>query len=191
MDQMAVDGTTDITRTIAVGEPTGEMIKCNTLVLKGHIALASAQFKKETLAKELDKLARNALVAEGLNYAHGTGHGVGCYLSVHEEASSLSPRGEKSMGEGMIVSNEPGYYKEGEFGIRIENLILTKEKNDDDFYFETITLCPIDKRLIDKSLLEEREVEWLNNYHQDVFDALASYLNQDEINWLAQATAAL
>ncbi|MEM7617924.1 MAG: aminopeptidase P family protein [Pseudomonadota bacterium] len=182
-----IDGTTDITRTIAVGQPTDEMVKCNTLVLKGHIALATAKFKKGTLGKELDEMTRAPLVAEGLNYAHGTGHGVGCYLSVHEEAASISPRGEEAMAEGMIVSNEPGYYKKGEFGIRIENLILCQKK-DDNLYFETITLAPFDKNLIDTSMLSDDEKEWVNNYHQTVFDKISPHLEVDEIEWLKHAT---
>ncbi len=182
------DGTTDITRTIAVGMPTDEMIKCNTLVLKGHISVASAKFNKDTLGKDIDALARAPLIDQGLNYSHGTGHGVGCYLSVHEEASSLSPRGEQSLSAGMILSNEPGYYKEGEFGIRIENLVLTQQ-NEQGLYFETITLAPLDKNLIDKDLLNQNEIDWLNNYHQNVFDKLSSLLDAQETAWLKNATA--
>lgn len=182
-----IDGTTDITRTIAVGQPTDEMVKSNTLVLKGHIALATAEFKEGTLGKELDEITRAPLITEGLNYAHGTGHGVGCYLSVHEEAASISPRGEEAMAEGMIVSNEPGYYKEGEFGIRIENLILCQKKNDD-LYFETITLVPLDKNLIDASMLSGEEKEWVNDYHQDVFNKISPYLNANEVDWLKDVT---
>ncbi|MEM8833194.1 MAG: aminopeptidase P family protein [Pseudomonadota bacterium] len=182
-------GTTDITRTIAVGTPTEEMIHTNTLVLKGHITLATAQFTRETLGKELDLYARGALANEGLGYAHGTGHGVGCYLSVHEEAAmGISPRAEKPLAAGMILSNEPGYYKEGEFGIRIENLVLVKSKDENELYFETITLAPIDKTLIDKSLLTESEIQWFNSYHQAVFDALSPHLEDGVKKWLEKAT---
>ncbi len=184
------DGTTDITRTIAIGQPNNEMIKCNTLVLKGHIAVASAKFNADTLGKHIDALARAPLIKQGLNYAHGTGHGVGCYLSVHEEASSLSPKGEKPFAEGMILSNEPGYYKEGAFGIRIENLILTK-RNEDKLFFETITLAPIDKNLIDKKLLNQNEISWFNQYHKNVLEILSPLLDEDENIWLKNATMPL
>lgn len=182
------DGTTDITRTIAIGEPSAEMIKNNTLVLKGHIALASAVFKKGTLGKELDVLARAPLQAEGLDYSHGTGHGVGCYLSVHEEAANISPRGESPVLEGMILSNEPGYYKEGEYGIRIENLILAKEKDEKHLYFETITFAPIDKNLIDVSLLTREEKDWLNHYHEEVFKKLSPLVEEPVLSWIKDKT---
>lgn len=183
------DGTTDITRTIAIGEPSAEMIKNNTLVLKGHIALANAVFKKGALGKELDALARKFLQAEGLDYSHGTGHGVGCYLSVHEEASNLSPRGESPVLEGMILSNEPGYYKEGEYGIRIENLILAKEKDEKHLYFETITFAPIDKNLIDAPLLTREEKDWLNRYHEEVFEKLSPLVEEPVLSWLENKTS--
>jgi Xaa-Pro aminopeptidase len=183
-----VDGTTDITRTIAIGTPTAEMQERNTLVLKGHIALASAKFSKGTTGKQLDVLARGFLQEQGLDYAHGTGHGVGCYLSVHEEAAGISPRGEQALQAGMIISNEPGYYKENEYGIRIENLLQTLEASDDDLYFETITLAPIDKNLIVKDMLSDEEVEWLNQYHARVFKALSSLLDSDVKEWLKKST---
>lgn len=183
------DGTTDITRTVAIGKPSAEMIKNNTLVLKGHIALANAVFKKGTLGKELDALARAPLQAEELDYSHGTGHGVGCYLSVHEEAANLSPRGESPVLEGMILSNEPGYYKEGEYGIRIENLILAKEKDEKHLYFETITFAPIDKNLIDASLLTREEKDWLNRYHKKVFETLSPLVEEPVLSWLEDKTS--
>jgi Xaa-Pro aminopeptidase len=186
-----VDGTTDITRTLAVGTPSQEMCERNTLVLKGHIALASAKFSKGTTGKQLDALARAPLQEQGLNYSHGTGHGVGCYLSVHEEAASISPRGEQTLQAGMIISNEPGCYKEGEYGIRIENLVQTLETKDGDLYFETITLAPIDKSLIVKEMLDEQEVCWLNSYHSRVFETLSPLLNDEENRWLKQATSEL
>jgi len=184
-------GTTDITRTIAVGNPSQEMIRANTLVLKGHIALAMAEFDEHTTGKELDKLARQFLHAEGLDYAHGTGHGVGCYLSVHEEAPSISPRGEGCYAEGMILSNEPGYYKEDAFGIRIENLVLIQKNEAGEFYFETITLAPIDKNLIDKKMLSEVEVQWMNAYHARIFDTISPLVDCDVKAWLEKATGAL
>lgn len=169
-----VDGTTDITRTIAIGEPTAEMRRNFTLVLKGHIAVARARFPVGTVGAQIDALARQALWAEGLDYAHGTGHGVGCYLSVHEEAASISPRGQEPLKPGMLISNEPGYYKEGEYGIRIESLVLVKAGAGDMLEFETVTLAPIDRRLVDIELLNAEEKEWLNAYHRRVLSALES-----------------
>ncbi len=184
------DGTTDITRTIAIGTPSAEMIACNTLVLKGHIGLASAVFDKDTLAKDIDALARKPLQEKGLDYAHGTGHGVGCYLSVHEEAAKgISPRSDAPLKAGMIISNEPGFYKEGEYGIRIENLVLVCENEAGKLFFDTITFAPIDKNLIDVSMLNETEKEWLNNYHAKVFKTLSPLLDNNHIDWLEQATA--
>ena len=183
------DGTTDITRTLAVGDVSDDMKQKNTLVLKGHIALARAQFKKGTTGKDLDKLARGPLQAKGLDYAHGTGHGVGCYLSVHEEAASISPRGERAVEEGMIISNEPGYYETDAFGIRIENLILTKAVDEDVLCFETITLAPIDKNLVVKDMLDDDEINWLNSYHDRVFKTLSPLLDDVHVAWLKDVTA--
>ena len=177
------DGTTDITRTIAIGEPTKEMREMNTLVLKGHIAVATAKFPKGTLGKEIDALARKALQERGYDYAHGTGHGVGCYLSVHEEAASLSPRGVEPIEAGMIVSNEPGFYKEGAFGIRIENLVLTKEE-DGLLSFETLTLAPMDLSLVEFSMLNSVEKDWLNDYQARVYATLAPLLDAPTREWL-------
>ena len=188
------DGTTDITRTVAVGTPTAEMINRFTLVLKGHIALASAQFPQGTTGAQLDTLARQSLWRAGLDYAHGTGHGVGCYLSVHEEAASISPRGHDPVLPGMIISNEPGYYKEGGYGIRIENLILclaTGEKLEDGrslLCFGTLTLAPMDMSLVDLTLLTDHERKWLNEYHGRVRDILAPMLSAEENAWLAKIT---
>lgn len=185
------DGTTDITRTIAVGKPSTDMVFHNTLVMKGHIAVVSAQFNDDVTGKEIDALARQYLQAEGLDYAHGTGHGVGCYLSVHEEATSINPREDKTFQEGMIISNEPGFYKEGAYGIRIENLILVQSFGDNQLCFETITMAPFDMNLVDVSLLSNDEIEWLNNYHQTVFEKLSSFLDQDHQEWLQEKTAAI
>lgn len=189
------NGTTDITRTIAIGAPTEEMRESFTRVLKGHIALASARFPKGTLGLQLDMLARQPLRNAGLEFKHGTGHGVGCYLSVHEEAASISTRGKDAVEGGMLLSNEPGYYKEGQYGIRIENLILAKE---DGFCavtgalmhkFETVSFAPIDKALIKAELLGPEEKEWLNAYHQQVYTKIAPALDEDHKNWLADKTA--
>ncbi len=188
------DGTTDITRTIAIGTPTDEMKDRYTRVLKGHIALASARFPQGTTGAQLDSLARQALWQAGLDYAHGTGHGVGCYLSVHEEAAGISPRGTEAVLPGMIISNEPGYYKEGEYGIRIENLILCNKTGDktedgrDMLYFETLTLAPIDLSIVDLRLLTDSERWWVNDYHFRVRDVLSPTLEPAEKSWLDQVT---
>ena len=171
-----LDGTTDITRTIAVGDVCDDMKVKNTLVLKGHIALASAVFKKGTLGKEIDVLARQYLREQGLDFGHGTGHGVGCYLSVHEEAASISPRGERALEKGMILSNEPGYYEEGAYGIRIENLVLVKEHDAEHLCFETITLAPLDDSLIVEDMLSDEEKTWFSEYHARVNETLEQYL---------------
>jgi len=181
-------GTTDITRTIAIGEPTQEMKENNTRVLMGHIDLAMSKGTAKTTGKDLDNLARAPLKAADLNFAHGTGHGVGCYLAVHEEATSISPRADKeTMKTGMLVSNEPGYYKSGHYGIRIENLILCRN----DYSFETITLCPIDQTLIIKDMLNAAQMEWLNIYHETVKSILTPLLNTDLQDWLKEKTQPL
>ncbi len=190
------DGTTDITRTIAVGETTNQMRNDYTLVLKGHIAIAQARFPQGTKGCQLDILARKALWDNGLNYLHGTGHGIGHFLNVHEGPQNIGTNlHSTSLQPGMITSNEPGLYRSGEYGIRIENLILTVIDETTDFgtfyQFETLTLCPIDKKLIDKSLLNENEINWLNDYHQNVYDKIAPFLNEEENVWLKEKTAAL
>ncbi|MGE4312764.1 MAG: aminopeptidase P family protein [Pseudobdellovibrionaceae bacterium] len=166
------DGTTDITRVIALnGTPTAEEKEAYTRVLKGHIAVARAKFPEGTTGAQIDALARQPLWEAGLDFAHGTGHGVGVYLSVHEEATSISPRSHDPILEGMILSNEPGYYKEDAFGIRIENLVIcydTGEKLENGkriFAFETITLVPFEDALIDKNLLTREEIDWVDAYH--------------------------
>lgn len=191
------DGTTDITRTIAIGTPPPQAIEDNTLVLKGHIAIAQARFPKGTRGVDLDALARMALWQKGKDYAHGTGHGIGSFLNVHEGPQSLSKRGMESFVPGMIVSNEPGYYREGHYGIRIENLLIVTEemtiKNGDKpmMGFETITLCPIDLRLIIAEMLNESEREWLNQYHAMVYDTLSPHLASGDKEWLKAATRAI
>lgn len=191
------DGTTDITRTIAIGTPTPEMKDRFTRVLKGHIGIACAIFPEGTAGVQIDTLARKPLWDAGLDFAHGTGHGVGCFLCVHEEAASISPRGHEPIRVGMILSNEPGFYKEDEFGIRIENLILcqsigvTSSDGRPMLDFETLTLVPIDRSLVELKLLTDDERDWLNGYHERVYDALAKFMNADEKAWLKAATAPL
>ncbi|MFA5899814.1 MAG: aminopeptidase P family protein [Hyphomicrobium sp.] len=192
-----LDGTTDITRTVAIGKPTAEMRERFTLVLKGHIAVASARFPKGTRGIDLDPFARRALWQAGLDYDHGTGHGIGSYLSVHEGPQSISRAGMAVLEPGMIISNEPGYYKEGAYGIRIENLVLvtpleTPPGGDREMMsFETLTLAPIDRRLIAKELLTAEETAWLNAYHARVAEAVGPELDDATRNWLKHATAAL
>jgi len=192
-----LDGTTDITRTVAIGKPTAEMKERFTLVLKGHIAVGSARFPKGTRGIDLDPFARRALWQAGLDYDHGTGHGVGSYLSVHEGPQSISRAGMAVIEPGMIISNEPGYYKEGAYGIRIENLVLVTEPEKvagaerETMGFETLTLVPIDRRLIASELLNAEEIAWLNAYHARVFTALSPELDDATRIWLKQATAPL
>jgi len=190
------DGTTDITRTISTGEVSETIKRDYTHVLKGHIQLASAVFPAGTVGMQLDALARLALWKSGQNFLHGTGHGVGCFLNVHEGPQSIRMNhNPAALAPGMITSNEPGLYLAGEYGIRIENLLLTvKAKTTDfgDFYaFETLTLCPIDIRLIDRSLLSPEETDWLNAYHQKVYDQLAPLLSKEEAGWLEKRTRAI
>jgi Xaa-Pro aminopeptidase len=191
------DGTTDITRTIAVGEPTQEMRERFTLVLKGHIAIARAVFPDGTTGAQLDPFARQHLWAAGLDFDHGTGHGVGSYLSVHEGPARISKLGNTPLKRGMILSNEPGYYKTGEYGIRIENLVLVvegpavaggeKPLN----AFETLTLVPIDRRLIEMSMLTYDEISWIEIYHARVAAALMPLIDDATRDWLAAATLPL
>ncbi|MBX9926159.1 MAG: aminopeptidase P family protein [Hyphomicrobiaceae bacterium] len=190
------DGTTDITRTVAIGTPTVEMRERFTLVLKGMIAISMARFPKGTRGVDLDPYARRALWARGLNYDHGTGHGVGSYLNVHEGPASISKGGMAEIKPHMILSNEPGYYKAGAYGIRIENLILVTEAEPIGgdipmMGFETLTLAPIDRRLIVPGLLSADEREWVDTYHGRVRDQLSSGLDVAERRWLAAATATL
>lgn len=188
------DGTTDVTRTIAIGDPTPDMIEKNTLVLKGHIALASAVFHQNTAGNELDLLAREPLLKLGLDYEHGTGHGVGYFSDVHEGPARISIHAKHSapLKAGMVTSIEPGYYKENAYGIRIENLYYVKPaKNAKYLQFEVLTLAPLDKRLINKYLLTADELKWLNHYHRQVFLSLKKYLTKQELEWLKDACAPL
>jgi Xaa-Pro aminopeptidase len=191
------DGTTDVTRTIAIGEPTDEMRDRFTRVLRGHIAIARAIFPDGTTGAQLDSLARQYLWAAGLDFEHGTGHGVGSYSSVHEGPARISKLGSAPLKRGMILSNEPGYYKTDAYGIRIENLELVvgtdiagaeKPVN----AFETLTLAPIDRRLIDVSMLSPPELKWLNDYHARVNREVRPHLDDNATKlWLDDATAAL
>ncbi|MFZ0846219.1 MAG: aminopeptidase P family protein [Pseudolabrys sp.] len=188
------DGTTDITRTIAVGTLSDEMRERFTRVLKGHIAIATAVFPEGTSGAQLDPLARISLWQAGLDFDHGTGHGVGSYLSVHEGPARISKLGTVALKRGMILSNEPGYYKTGEYGIRIENLVLVAaaeapagaEKHL--LAFETLTLAPIDRRLILTRLMTAKERNWINSYHARVQEMLAPLLEAPDKKWLAAAT---
>lgn len=188
------DGTTDITRTIAIGAPTDQMKSDFTRVLKGMIAISLARFPKGTRGMDLDPFARAALWQVGLDYGHGTGHGVGAFLSVHEGPQGISKRANTPFESGMIVSNEPGCYREGEYGIRIENLVIVEDIETPDnammpiMGFETLTLCPIDLRLINTALLDEKERDWLNSYHAWVGEKLSEYLDDATKTWLQAAT---
>lgn len=187
------DGTTDITRTLAVGKPTAEMRDRATRVLKGHIAIALAVFPKGTTGAQLDSLARQSLWEAGLDFDHGVGHGVGSYLSVHEGPQRIAKTGTTPLAPGMIISNEPGYYKEGAFGVRLENLVVVEPRaipgaEREMFGFETITLAPFDLALIDNRLLTRFEVAWLDAYHARVRKELSPHLDAPTRKWLAQAT---
>ncbi|MFC4625403.1 aminopeptidase P family protein [Daeguia caeni] len=191
------DGTTDITRTVPVGAIKPETVRAFTLVLKGMIAISTARFPAGTRGQDLDVLARIALWKHGFDYAHGTGHGVGSYLAVHEGPQRLAKTGTQELLPGMILSNEPGYYKPGHFGIRIENLIIVTEPKvpaGGDIAmmgFETLTYCPIDRRLIDVTLLTQEERDWLNDYHAKVYARLSGHLDEATRKWLEWATAPL
>jgi len=187
------DGTTDITRTVAIGESSAEHKDRFTRVLKGHIALARAQFPEGTGGSQLDALARQYLWQAGLDYDHGTGHGVGCFLGVHEGPQRISKRGgDTPLKAGMILSNEPGYYKAGEYGIRIENLVaVTKQKQEGWLGFETVTCAPIDTKLVDVALLTQAEKDWLNDYNAWVLQMLSDSLGEHERKWLETRCAAI
>ena len=196
------DGTTDVTRTVVIGEPTAEMRDRFTRVLKGHIAVAAAIFPDRTRGSQLDTLARQYLWRAGLDYAHGTGHGVGSYLAVHEGPQRISPVGSSQAGgdeplrAGMILSNEPGYYKTGEYGIRIENLILVVPRDIEGaekkmLGFETLTWAPIDRALIDVDLLDGDERAWVDAYHARVLEIVGPQLDGEDLAWARAACAPL
>ncbi|MDD6879218.1 MAG: M24 family metallopeptidase, partial [bacterium] len=178
-------GTTDITRTIALGPLTEEMKTNYTLVLKSHIALASARFPEGTTGAQLDKIVRKPLANEGLDFNHGTGHGVGHLLSVHEGPNKISPLGGVSIiREGMITSDEPGLYFEGQYGIRLENEILCVRGKDGMLEFEPITWCPWEREAILPEMLSETEKDWLNRYHRAVDEKLQPLLDEETAAWL-------
>ena len=192
------DGTTDVTRVVAVGEPTAEMRKRYTQVLQGHIALDQAVFPKGTTGGQLDILARQYLWADGVDYGHGTGHGVGSYLSVHEGPQRIASFGgmNQALEPGMILSNEPGYYKAGEFGIRIENLFLVEEREIEGgeqtmLGFETLTFAPLERKLIDVAMLSPNQRQWVDDYHAKVRALIAPQLEGHDLEWLEAQTAPL
>ena len=183
-------GTTDVTRTISLKNKNKRIKDIFTRVLKGHIAVADFKLKKNTSGSQIDNYARKHLKQIGLDYEHGTGHGVGYFLNVHEGPHAISKKNEISLKEGMIVSNEPGYYEKNKFGIRIENLIYVKKIKNKKF-FENLTMAPIDKSLIIRSKLNKKEKSWLNNYHKNVFSNLKSYMNKTEILELQKACSTI
>ena len=191
-----LDGTTDITRTISTGKPSEQQKHDFSLVLKGMINLAQAKFPEGSKGYQLDFIARKALWEKGLNYGHGTGHGVGFCLNVHEGPQSISPlfgaESKTVIRAGMLISDEPAVYRTGEYGIRTENLLICYEDEETEFgkflKFETVSLCYIDKTLIDISLMDQKEIDWLNSYHSEVYDKLSPYLTEDENFWLQEKT---
>jgi len=192
-----LDGTTDITRTVAIGDPGDDIRRMFTLVLKGHIALDQARFPAGTTGTQLDILARQFLWQEGFDYDHGTGHGVGVFLSVHEGPQRIAKAPNTiALQPGMIVSNEPGYYRDGEFGIRCENLVVVQQSTREGeertmLEFDAITLVPFDVRLVDITLLTKAELAWLNEYHQRVAAVIGPLLDGADRDWLEQATSPL
>ncbi|MBT8070325.1 MAG: M24 family metallopeptidase, partial [Gammaproteobacteria bacterium] len=193
-----LDGTTDITRTVAIGEPGAEVRRMFTLVLKGHIALDQAHFPEGTTGTQLDILARQFLWQQGFDYDHGTGHGVGCYLSVHEGPQRIAKVfNGTELKPGMVLSNEPGYYKDGTYGMRCENLVVVTEvgkvagTDRKMLGFEALTLAPFDLRLVERDLLNEAELNWLNDYHVKVREMISPYLEGETLDWLQQATRIL
>jgi Xaa-Pro aminopeptidase len=191
------DGTTDITRTVPVGQPTEEMRERYTLVLKGLIGISTLRFPAGTRGSEIDAVARMALWQRGLDYAHGTGHGVGSYLAVHEGPQRIARTGTEKLLEGMMLSNEPGYYKEGHYGIRLENLIVVDPADslpggDIAMHgFETLTLAPFDSRLLRPDLMTRDELHWLDAYHARVLEEIGPMLDGEVLAWLEKATAPL
>ncbi len=179
-------GTTDVTRTIALNNSNKRIKEIFTRVLKGHIAVADFKLKKNTTGSQIDNKARKYLKQIGLDYAHGTGHGVGYFLNVHEGPHAISNKNNIKFQEGMVVSNEPGYYEKNNFGIRIENLIYVKKYKHRE-YFENLTMAPIDKDLINKKLLNKKEKDWLNSYHKIVFKNIKRYMNKNEVLELKEA----
>jgi len=189
-----LDGTTDITRTVILGKPSAEQKDRFTRVLKGHIAIATHIFEKNTKGSSIDPLARQSLAEINCDYDHGTGHGIGNFLSVHEGPQRIAKfqgQSDSVIKNGMIISNEPGFYKKGEYGIRIENLLISSFLNSEKMYFETISWAPIDIDLIEATLLTTQEIHWLNSYHKKVYDKISPSLNQEEKEWLMIVTSSL
>jgi Xaa-Pro aminopeptidase len=184
-------GTTDVTRTIAIGKISNFKKKIYSNVLKGHIAVALYKINKSTLGKHIDRVARDPLLKLSHNYSHGTGHGVGYFLNVHEGPQGLSPFNNHKILPGMILSNEPGFYKENDFGIRIENLIYCEKINGNHSKFVNLTMVPIDKDCINKKLLNKNEINWINNYHQKIFYILKPFMNNTELKLLTEACSAI
>ena len=177
-------GTTDVTRTICFSKPKSNIKNIFTKVLKGHIAVVNTDLKKDNIGIKIDKRARKFLKKSKLDYAHGTGHGVGFFLNVHEGPQSISKINKVKINEGMILSNEPGFYKKNKFGIRIENLVYVKKENKK-LFFENLTMAPIEKELINFNLLTKLEKDYLFKYHLNVYSKISSYLNSNEKKWLA------
>ena len=177
-------GTTDVTRTICFRQPSHNIKNVFTKVLKGHIAVVTANLKKNYCGSLIDKEARKFLKKEKLDYEHGTGHGVGFFSNVHEGPQSISKNNNVRLKEGMILSNEPGYYKKNGYGIRIENLVYVKKKNKN-LFFENLTLAPIDKDLIDFNQLDKGEKKYLFKYNIEIYSRLSKYLSKNERKWLA------
>ncbi|MGA0315784.1 MAG: M24 family metallopeptidase, partial [Alphaproteobacteria bacterium] len=189
-----MDGTTDVTRTVAIGVPTDEMRDCFTRVLQGHIAIATARFPAGTAGGALDSFARRPLWEIGLDFDHGTGHGVGCFLGVHEGPQRIAKRGGGvPLSAGMVISNEPGFYKEGSFGIRIENLEVVRDlkcensSNSRMLGFESRTLVPIDRSLVVTSMLDDKELSWWEEYHKRVLEAVGPLVDGSTLAWLKKA----
>ena len=183
-------GTTDVTRTISLNNSNKRIKNIFTRVLKGHIAVASFKLKENSSGAKIDSEARKYLREIGLDYAHGTGHGVGYFLNVHEGPHGISKNNNVKFREGMVVSNEPGYYEKNKFGIRIENLLYVKKENDRRT-FENFTMAPIDKNLIDANFLNVKEKKWLNSYHKQVYNNLKKGMNKKEIFELKRACSAI
>ena len=191
-----LDGTTDITRTVSLGNLSPRQKRDFTLVMKGHIALATCHYPQGTRGAQLDALARHFLWDDHLNYLHGTGHGVGHFLNVHEGPQNIRlEENPTPLMPGMITSNEPGLYRTGEYGIRCENLVLTVPDYENEFgmfyRFETLTLFPFDTEALDISIMTEKEIEWLNSYHEMVYDRLSPMLDEEEQQWLHRKTTAI
>ena len=183
-------GTTDVTRTISLENSNNRIKNIFTRVLKGHIAVANFNLKKNTNGAQIDREARKFLKKIGLDYDHGTGHGVGYFLNVHEGPQSISKNNKTSLCEGMIISNEPGYYEKNNFGIRIENLIYIRKKKNKKV-FENLTMAPIEKELININLLNNKEKNWINDYHQKVFNNLKHYMYKNDLIELKKACSAI